>query len=58
MPKPQVEGHWHSLIENFATSSLGFYKLVKAGIARYTKLASHRRAILSVCGSWQALRYH
>jgi hypothetical protein len=31
---PQVEGHWHSLIEGFATSSLDFYELVKAGIAR------------------------
>jgi hypothetical protein len=30
----QVEGHWHSLIEGFATSSLDFYELVKAGIAR------------------------
>ncbi len=34
MGKPQVEGHWHSLIEGFATSSLDFYELVKAGIAR------------------------
>ncbi|HVT56774.1 MAG TPA: hypothetical protein VHR45_00095 [Thermoanaerobaculia bacterium] len=34
MGKPQVEGHWHSLIEDFATSSLDFYELVKAGIAR------------------------
>jgi len=34
MGKPQVEGHWHSLIEGFATSSLYFYELVKAGIAR------------------------
>jgi hypothetical protein len=34
MPKPQVEGHWHSLIEDFSTSSLDFYELVKAGIAR------------------------
>ena len=34
MRKPQVEGHWHSLIEGFATSSLDFYELVKAGIAR------------------------
>lgn len=35
MPKhPQVVGHWHTLIEGFATSSLDFYKLVKAGIAR------------------------
>jgi hypothetical protein len=33
MRKPQVEGHWHSLIENFSTSSLDFYGLVKAGIA-------------------------
>src|ERR1700676_1668939 len=32
--KPEVEGHWHSLIEGFATSSLDFYELVKAGIAR------------------------
>ncbi len=31
---PQVEGHWHSLIEGFATSSLEFYELVKAGVAR------------------------
>jgi hypothetical protein len=34
MSKPQVEGHWHSLIEGFATSSLDFYELVKAGIAK------------------------
>jgi hypothetical protein len=34
MGKPQVEGHWHSLIEGFATSSLDFYELVKAGIAK------------------------
>jgi hypothetical protein len=34
MGKPQVEGHWHSLIEGFATSSLDFYELVKSGIAR------------------------
>ena len=34
MGKPQVEGHWHSLIDGFATSSLDFYELVKAGIAR------------------------
>ena len=34
MGKPQVEGHWHSLIESFSTSSLDFYELVKAGIAR------------------------
>ena len=34
MGKPQVEGHWHTLIEGFATSSLDFYELVKAGIAR------------------------
>ena len=34
MSKPQVEGHWHSLIEGFATSSLDFYDLVKAGIAK------------------------
>lgn len=34
MGKPQVEGHWHSLIEGFSTSSLDFYELVKAGIAR------------------------
>ncbi len=33
MGKPQVEGHWHSLIEGFSTSSLDFYELVKAGIA-------------------------
>src|SRR3954469_15652702 len=31
---PQVVGHWHSLIEGFSTSSLDFYELVKAGIAR------------------------
>src|SRR3978361_560571 len=31
---PQVEGHWHTLIEGFATSSLEFYDLVKTGIAR------------------------
>jgi hypothetical protein len=30
---PQVVGHWHTLIESFATSSLDFYKLVTAGIA-------------------------
>lgn len=29
----QVVGHWHTLIEGFATSSLDFYGLVKAGIA-------------------------
>ncbi len=34
MRKPQVEGHWHSLIESFSTSSLDFYELVKANIAR------------------------
>ncbi len=34
MGKPQVEGHWHSLIEGFSTSTLDFYELVKAGIAR------------------------
>jgi hypothetical protein len=34
MRKPQVEGHWHTLIEDFSTSSLDFYELVKAGIAR------------------------
>jgi hypothetical protein len=34
MGKPQVEGHWHSLIEDFSTSSLDFYELVKASIAR------------------------
>jgi hypothetical protein len=34
MDKPQVEGHWHTLFEGFATSSLDFYELVKAGIAR------------------------
>src|SRR5258708_17926530 len=33
MGKSQVEGHWHTLIEGFATSSLDFYELVKAGIA-------------------------
>jgi hypothetical protein len=31
---PQVVGHWHSLIDGFSTSSLDFYALVKAGIAR------------------------
>lgn len=30
----QVMGHWHTLIEGFATSSLDFYELVEAGIAR------------------------
>jgi hypothetical protein len=34
MGKPQVEGHWHSLIEGFSTSTLDFYELVKAGLAR------------------------
>ncbi len=35
MPKlPEVEGHWHSLIEGFATSSLDFYTLVQANLAR------------------------
>ena len=34
MRKPQVEGHWHSLIEDFATSSEDFYGPVKAGIDR------------------------
>jgi len=32
--RPEVVGHWHSLIEGFSTSSLDFYELVKAGIAR------------------------
>src|SRR6202011_261918 len=32
--RPQVEGHWHTLFEGFATSSLDFYELVKSGIAR------------------------
>ena len=32
--QPQVVGHWHTLIEGFSTSSLDFYGLVKAGIAR------------------------
>ena len=32
--QPEVLGHWHSLIEGFSTSSLDFYELVKAGIAR------------------------
>lgn len=31
---PQVVGHWHNLVEDFSTSSLDFYELVKAGIAR------------------------
>jgi hypothetical protein len=31
---PQVVGHWHTLVEDFSTSSLDFYELVKAGIAR------------------------
>ena len=31
---PEVVGHWHTLIEDFSTSSLDFYELVKAGIAR------------------------
>jgi len=31
---PQVLGHWHTLIEGFSTSSLDFYELVKAGLAR------------------------
>ena len=30
----QVVGHWHTLIEGFATSSLDFYELVKVGIAK------------------------
>jgi hypothetical protein len=35
MPKhPEVLGHWHSLIDGFSTSTLDFYGLVKAGIAR------------------------
>jgi hypothetical protein len=34
MRKPKVEGHWHSLIEGFATSSEDFYKLVREGIDR------------------------
>src|SRR5262249_23743656 len=35
MPKhPQVVGNWHGYIENFSTSALDFYELVKAGIAR------------------------
>ncbi len=31
---PQVAGHWHGYIEDFSTSALDFYELVKAGIAR------------------------
>jgi hypothetical protein len=31
---PEVEGHWHSHIEGFSTSTLDFYELVKSGIAR------------------------
>jgi hypothetical protein len=31
---PQVEGHWHTLIDGFSTSSLDFYELVKEGVAR------------------------
>jgi hypothetical protein len=31
---PHVEGHWHSHIDDFSTSALEFYELVKAGIAR------------------------
>jgi hypothetical protein len=31
---PEVVGHWHTLIEGFATSPLDFYKLVKASIAK------------------------
>lgn len=31
---PQVMGHWHTSFEGFATSSLDFYELVKAGIVR------------------------
>lgn len=34
MGKPQVEGHWHGYIDDFSTSSLDFYELVKGGIAR------------------------
>src|SRR3954454_12453528 len=34
MLKPQVEGHSHSYVENFSTSSLEFYARVKEGIAR------------------------
>jgi hypothetical protein len=30
----QVVDHWHTLIEGFSTSSLDFYDLVKAGVAR------------------------
>jgi hypothetical protein len=31
---PQVVGHWHTLVDEFATSSLDFYDLVNSGIAR------------------------
>jgi hypothetical protein len=31
---PQVVGQWHTLVEGFSTSSLDFYELVKAGIAK------------------------
>src|SRR5436305_10785843 len=34
MGRPQVVGHWHTLIEGFATSPTDFYDLVKAGMAR------------------------
>jgi hypothetical protein len=34
LKQPQVVGHWHTLFEGFSTSSLDFYDLVKAGIAR------------------------
>jgi hypothetical protein len=31
---PNVEGHWHTHIEGFSTSTLDFYSFVKEGIAK------------------------
>ena len=31
---PHVVGHWHTSIDDFSTSSLEFYELVKEGLAR------------------------
>jgi hypothetical protein len=31
---PQVAGHWHALVEGFASSSLDFYELVKVGVEK------------------------
>jgi hypothetical protein len=54
MRKPQVEDHWHSLIEGFATSSLDFYELVKCSraiVAGHSQdSAGMRHSLLDVFG--------